>query len=244
MITEDGKVEFNETEQAVVDKIIGERLSREGIQDKNEIVDLLKEFGYEGTPAEIKFAVKQQAEEFKRQQVEAIEEEKLESLKEQAKEEGTTPQLLARIEKLEGKLSASDSERQAKEAVINQQIETEKMFNAQVKYFEETEETNDLAKLNENPKFIKFLQKQRPTGKPDFLVEVYKDFVDLVGSAEAEATAKIKANLDRSTSSGRSKGDASGGTYGLKESQIATCDEWNRKNPHMKMSYKEFSERN
>ena len=244
MITEDGKIEFNEQEQAVIDKAIGDRLSREAIHDKNEIVELLKDFGYEGTPAEIKYAVKQQAEEFKRQQEQAIKEEELETLKKQAEYTGTSPELLAEIKALKADLTEMKGERQAVKEAENQRIANDKMFSDQVDFFSQDEETKDvdLVKLNENPKFIKFLNKQRPTGNPDFLVEVYKDYMELVGGAESEALAKMQSNLSRSTSGGRSKGDSSG-TYGLSPEQISTVDDWNKKNPRMKMTYKEFSER-
>lgn len=244
-IREDGSVEFNEVEQAAVDKIIGERLARESVHDKNEIIETLKEFGYEGTPAEIKAAVKAQAEEFRQQKAAEDRQSELEELQQQAKEEGTTPALLAEIKELKAKVSEIEGERTALKQTETQRIAAQKQIEDQVNFFVNDPDTKDidLEKLNENPKFIKFLAKQKQTGKEDFLVEAYKDFVDLVGGAEARAIAKISSNLERSTASGREKGDSKGGTYGLTESQITACEDWNRKNPKMKMSYKEYSER-
>lgn len=237
MIDETGKVTFNEQEQQEVNRIIGERLSREGIQDKNEIVETLKEFGYEGTPAEIKQAIKEQAEYNRTQTAEAQKQADLDALKEQARNEGTSPELLKEIRELKADLADIKGERTAIKQAAEQKTAAETIFNKQVGFFQEHEETKgiDLEKLNNNPKFVKFLQKQRPTGKEDFLVEVYKDFAELVGGAEAEAIAKIQANVDRSTGSGRGKGDPTGGSYGLTENQRNLADENG-------MTYKQYSE--
>lgn len=245
MITEDGRIEFNEQEQEAVNKIVGDRLARESIHDKNEIIETLKEFGYEGTAAEIKAAVKQQAIEFKEAQAQAAREQELEDLQYQAKMTGTTPEMLAEIKELKAELSEIKGEREATKNAANQRIEETKTINAQLAYFAENEDTKnvDIVALNENAEFVEFLDDLRKSTEPDFLVKAYKKFIKYRGGAEEQAMAKIKSNLARSTSSGRAKGDSSGGTYGLSESQVATCEEWNRKNPQMKMTYKEYSER-
>jgi seryl-tRNA synthetase len=243
MKDETGKVVFDEDEQKEVDRIVGERLSREGIHDMKEIMEHLKPFGYEGTPAQIKAAIKADAEQFVDQLKEIEKQQALEQLQQQAKDTGTTPELLATIKALQDDMSAIKNKSKAAEDAVNQRIASEKMFDEQVKYFGECEDTKDIdiTKLNENPKFVRFLSKQRPTGKKDFLVEVYKDFVELVGGAEVEAAAKIQANIDRSTSSGR--GTSSDGAGSLTADEKAFVDDHNRRYPHMKMTYKEFSER-
>ena len=245
MITEDGKVEFNEQEQAVIDKAMGERLGREGIQDMKEIMEDLKKFGYTGTPAEIKAAIKADANDFVNQLKDSEKQQTLEQLQQQAKDTGTTPELLATINALKEDMSEIKNKSKAAEDAVNQQITAQKTHDDQIDYFATCEETKDvdLKKLNENPKFIKFLSKQRPTGKKDFLVEAYKDFAEIVGGAEAAAIAKINANLDRTTASGKTKGDSSGGTYGLTSAQIELVDDWNRKNPKNQMTYKKYAEK-
>jgi vacuolar-type H+-ATPase subunit I/STV1 len=231
--------------QADVDRILGERLGREGISDMKEVIEHLKEFGYEGTPAEIKAMVKADAEDFRQQQAKIAQQEQLDALKEQAKNEGTTPQLLARIDKLEKQLSDYEGEREAHKNAVKQQQTAAATARLQVKYFAENEETKDinLAALKDNPKFQEFMEDLRITDEPEFLVKAYKKFKKLVGDAEAAAIAKINANLDRSTASGRTKGDSSGGTYGLSAAQIELVDDFNRKNPKMKMSYKQYAEK-
>lgn len=244
MKTEDGKIVFDEDEQKEVDRIVGERLSREGVRDMKETLDTLKAFGYEGTPAEIKAAVRADAEAYSQQMAEIIKQEELDALKEQAKDKGTTPELLAEIKELKAELSEIKGERQAVKQTAQQQAAARAAANAQVKYFKEHDDTKDvdLVLLRDNPKFQKFLSKRVVTEDEDFLTEAYKDFVEFVGDAEAKAIAKINANVSRSTSGGRDKGDA-GSTYGLTSEEISTVDDWNKKNPHMKMSYKEFSQR-
>lgn len=243
MINEEGKVEFNETEQAEVNRIIGERLSREGIQDMKEIMEHLKPFGYTGTPAEIKSAIKADADDFVNQLRDSEKKETLEQLQQQAKDTGTTPELLATIKSLQDDLSAIKGKTKAVEDAENQRIATQKMQDEQIKHFTECEDTKDvdLKKLNENPKFLKFLSKQKQTGEQDWLVEAYKDFVELIGGVEAETIAKIQANGSRSSSSGR--GTSSDGAGGLTADEKAFVDDHNRRYPKMQMSYKEFNER-
>lgn len=243
MKDETGKVVFDEDEQKEVDRIVGERLSREGIHDMKEIMEHLKPFGYTGTPAEIKAAVKADAEDFVNQLKESEKQQTLEQLQQQARDTGTTPELLATIKALQDDMSAIKGKTKAVEDAENQRIANEKMLDTQIEFFKNSEDTKDidLGKLNENQKFVKFLSKQKPTGKPDFLVEAYKDFVELVGGAEAEAIAKIQLNQDRSTSSGRRTGNDGAGH--LTPDEKAFVDDHNRRYPHMKMTYQEFSER-
>lgn len=243
MKDENGKVVFDEDEQKEVDRIVGERISREGIQDMKEIMENLKSFGYTGTPAEIKAAIKVDADNFVKQLEDNEKQETLDALKEQAKNTGTTPELLATIKALQEDLSEIKGERKAVKDAEMQRISDQKKADEQVKYFAECDETKgvDLAKLIENPKFAKFLDKQRNNGKPDFIVEAYKDFVELIGGVEAETIAKIQANEYRSSSSGR--GTSSDGAGGLTADEKAFVDDHNRRYPHMKMTYKEFSER-
>jgi uncharacterized tellurite resistance protein B-like protein len=233
MITEDGKVEFTEAEQAEVNRIVGERLSRTGVHDMKEIVETLKEFGYNtedlaGTKAEIKA----QAAEFKRLQQEAIEQDRLESLKEQAKEEGTTPQLLAKIEKLEAKLLDIDGEREAKKQAAEQKRKEQERYVAEVGEFQEKFADVDVDKLLKNEDFAEFYEAANP--KLTFS-QVYEKFNKYATEAQKKAIAKIQANVDRSTSSGKGKGDPTGGTFGLTLNQQQLADDNG-------MTYKEYAD--
>src|SRR5690242_20529748 len=81
--------------QEDVERIIGERLAREraskvDYDDLKEVTELVQQFGYSGTPAEIKAALKAEAEERRK----AAE---LKDLEEEAATTGTSPELLAEI---------------------------------------------------------------------------------------------------------------------------------------------------
>lgn len=90
----------------------------------------------------------------------------------------------------------------------------------------------DPGKLESNPKFRKF-SKNRLYREP--LSAIYEDFVELVNDAERAAVEKASSKSSRSTGGGQS-----GGSDGLTPSQRAELEEWNRDNPTMKMTAKEF----
>lgn len=209
-----GKVTFNETEQAELNRIIEERLSREKAKyadydDVKGIAEELKAFGYEGTPREIREAVKSQREA-------AAKQAELEALKDEAKQDGASPALVAAIKKLEAKIEALEKPIQAKAQEEEAQKAAAEAWNAQVKEFEETYPDIDMTSLADDEDFMDFLRASAPNQS---MAKVWGRYSKLVGKAKAEATAKIKSNVDRSTSSGRSKSDPNGGTYGLSSTQ-------------------------
>lgn len=234
MIKEDGSVVFEGAEQQELDRIVGERLAREKSKyaDHDEIkgiVEELQQFGYEGTPTEIRQAIKMQREEVARQQ-------ELQQLQEQARQEGTSPELLAEIKELKKELSEIKGERTAIKQAEEDKKSKDEAWNKQLSEFNEAYENVDLDKLAVNPKFQKFVK-----GKSLPLKELYEDFVDFIGETEAEAIKKVMSKEQRSTSGG--KGTGTGGSYGLTDTQKATLAEWNEENPQLKMSEKEYAER-
>lgn len=236
MITEDGKVIFNEAEQAEVDRIIGERLARAKAEkpadydDLKEIEKELEAFGYSGTPAEKKAAIKAYKAELEAQK-------ELEILKEQAKNEGTSPELLKEIKELKKELEEIKGERQAQKQAVEQKKAADEAWNKQVKEMEEKYPDVDLDALAKDAKFLKFVK-----GKSGLtLSELYEDFIEFVGEAQAEALLKDKSKESRSTSSGKSQG--SDGAKGLTDEEKRFIDENNRRYPKNKITYKEFLER-
>jgi len=226
-IREDGTVVFEGAEQLELDRIVGERLSREKAKysdydDLKGLDEELKAFGYEGTAKERREAIKAQREAIATQA-------ELEELQEQAKEEGTSPQLLAEIKELKKELAEIKSERLAKKTESENKTKADEAWNKQVTEFQEEYADVDLDKLAENPKFKKFIK-----GKALPLKELYADFTDFIGETEVEAIVKMKAKEDRSTGSGKGSGNE-GGNYGLTPGQQALC----KKNG---MAYKEYSE--
>jgi len=209
-----GKVTFNETEQAELNRIVEERLGREkakyaDYEDIKGIAEELKAFGYEGTPKDIREAVKSQREA-------AAKQAELEALKDEAKQSGNSPELLATIKKLEAKIEALEKPIQAKAQEEEAQKEAKKRWDEQVVEFEGAYPDIDMTSLADDEDFMDFLRASAPNQS---VAKVWGRYSKLVGKAKAEATAKIKSNVDRSTSSGRSKSDPNGGTYGLSSTQ-------------------------
>lgn len=225
-IREDGTVVFEAVEQAEIDRIVGERLSREKAKysdydDLKGLDEELKAFGYEGTAKERREAIKLQREAMATQA-------ELEELQEQAETEGTSPELLKEMKELKKELAEIKGERQAKMAEKEAKVKADEAWNKQVTEFQEEYADVDLDKLAENPKFKKFIK-----GKALPLKELYADFTDFIGETEVEAIVKMKAKEERSTGTG--KGNSEGGNYGLTPNQQALC----KKNG---MAYKEYSE--
>lgn len=216
--------------QEDVDRIVGERLTREkskfaDYDDLKEVAESLKAWGYEGTTAEVKAVIKQQAEERRK----AAE---LAALEEEAETTGTSPELLAEIKALKKEMAEikEDKKKQTKEQEEKQKAEEK--FQADMKELNEKHPDVDVEKLNDNKKFIEFINDSRPGLT---LLQLYDKYIDLVGGAEKAAIAKIKANDERSTFSGKAKADPSGGTHGLTEHQQKLAKEND-------MSFKEYAD--
>lgn len=91
----------------------------------------------------------------------------------------------------------------------------------------------DLAALDMNPSFKKFCGSRY--GK-ESVVTLYEDYVALVHEAE-------KAGRAKDTRSERSTGSGAVGGAVLSSAQKRSLDEWNRRNPDMKMTAKEYLSR-
>jgi chromosome segregation ATPase len=222
--------------QADVDRIVGERLHRERSKHETELAEYketlneLEEFGYTGTVQEKRQAIRAYKEELKKAQ-------ELESLQDEATQSGTSPELLAEIRELKKELSEIKAERQAKETAMKEEVRKNKEWEDQITEFEEAYSDVDLKELNNNDRFIKFIK-----GKQGTLKDLYADFVDFIGDTEKSTIIKMKSKEARSTTSSKGSGGSDGGTYGLNSEQLATLEDWNRRNPQMKMSPKEFSQ--
>jgi transcriptional regulator with XRE-family HTH domain len=236
MKTEDGKIVFDEEEQAEVNRIVGERVARVKSEkpidydDLQEIAKDLEDFGYAGTPAEKKAAIKAYKESLREQS-------NYQEEIEHAANDGEIPdeKVLNALAKKFG-VSADKVEKAIKKVISLDDAEERKQkddesWNNEVSEFEGKYSTVDIAKLAEDKKFIKFAK-----GKNIPLVEKYEEYLEFLGDSEKEFTAKIQSNIDRSTSSGKQKGDALGGTYGLSADEQELAAENG-------MSYKDFSER-
>lgn len=229
----DGKVVFDETEQAEVDRIIGERLARAKVEkpadydDLQEIAQYLEDFGYSGTPAEKKAAIKAYREEIKQQR-------ELEELQKQAKTEGTSPELLAEIRELKKELSEIKGERQAQKQAVEEQKRKDEDWSKQVKEFKEEYADIDLDALNGDEDFLEFA-----TGKQGTLKTIYERYIKYTSKLKEktaeEVTVKYKAKELSSTGTGKGGGKSEASEYGLSERQKQLAK-------GNGMSYKEYAE--
>lgn len=89
----------------------------------------------------------------------------------------------------------------------------------------------DIVKLEQNRNFRKFCG-SRFGVEP--LAELYDDYKAIVGGAESAGRAGAESRRSRSTGSGSAGGEV------LSASQRAALAQWNRDNPDMKMTAKEF----
>ena len=89
----------------------------------------------------------------------------------------------------------------------------------------------DVAKLERNESFRKFCGSRFGM---ESLAELYTDYKTIVGGAESAGRAGAESRSRRSTGSGGAGGEM------LDAYQRARLDAWNRENPDMKMTAKEF----
>ena len=92
----------------------------------------------------------------------------------------------------------------------------------------------DVQKLDNNQAFRKFCGSRY--GKEP-LADLYESYVELVGDASKAATIKAEAKSARSTGTGEKGGEV------LSPAQKKALDEWNKMNPEMAMTPKEFLSR-
>ena len=158
-----------------------------------------------------------------------------EQLQERAKTEKRTMAELRREE--EDRKLAAQKRRELQEAETQEAAEkAEREFILQdAQDFAKKNPDVDIGKLEKNQRFRKFCGNR--FGKEP-LAGLYEDYVELVGEAAASAAEKAKSKQERSVGSG-----AGSGGGGLTAAQQKELDAWNRNNPNMKMTAKEFMER-
>jgi len=208
MKDESGKIVFDADEQVEVDRIVQDRVARvkkevpEDYEELKEIANELEGFGYSGTAAEKKTAIKAEREQRSKQQ-------ELYELQEEADQKGASPEVLSEIKQLKSELNELKGEREALKKAETDKKTADEAFNKQVHEFGEKYPDVDLAKVGENPKFLKFVK-----GRTGTLAELYTDFVDFVGETEKEletlrktVEAKEANQKNAETSTGSVKGE-------------------------------------
>lgn len=242
MKDESGKVVFDAEEQAKVDEIVKERLSRhkpDDYDDLKEVYDDIGEF-FEGTTiAEKKANIKALKEAQKQQALtEEVEEFEVEdeddipnedTLNSIAKKLGTTP------DKVENAFKVL-IEKQTKE-------ETDKILKAdwekQQQEFIGKYPDLDLAQLEKDEDFIEYTENRVGT-----LLNIYEAYVKFTSKRDQKTADEIRAKFKSKEllSTGTGKGGANDNT-GLSQQEKETLELWNKQNPHLKMSATEFKNR-
>jgi hypothetical protein len=214
--------------QAEVDAMMAKRWKDSELTaaELREMTDMVKQFGYEGTPAEVKAQMKAELEERNKKR-------ELKELEEEAKSKGADPELLKEIKELKKELGEIKKEREDRSKEAEAKKAADDAWLKQVDDFKVKHPDVDMDKLGKNEKFVRFLSRSNPKLA---LIDVYEDYLELASEAEKSAIEKIKSNDERSTSSGRGKGDADGGTYGLNATQQSIAREGG-------LSFKEYAER-
>ena len=240
---EQGNVFFDADEQAVVDKAVQERLDRDrksraaekpaDYDDLSSIAAQLQELGYAGTPAQVNEALRKDREAQRAQR-------ELQEAEARAHRNGTSPELekeITRLQKIveenEAFISSKKMEDEQRKRTAEQEKEADRQWNENVKEFETAYPDVTISSLANDKRFVAFAE-----GKKGPLVKIYERYLEFAGDDKGAAKARDKES--RSTGSGSG---SRGREYGLSAEQKATLAEWNRRNPNLQMTEKEFAER-
>lgn len=157
---------------------------------------------------------------------------KAEKLEAEAKRKGTTVQKLQEDQENQSWIARKRREEAEQKKAMEALNARNQFIRDDLAKFMEKYPDVDPGKLEKNQKFRRFAGKRLYN---ESLSELYADFVDLVSDAERSAVEKAASKAGRSTGGGQS-----GGGDGLTPSQRSDLEEWNRNNPSMKMTAKEF----
>lgn len=231
MKDENGNIVFDVEEQKKVDEIVQQRLARvktekpSDYEDLKEIEKELEEFGYSGTPAEKKAAIKAYKEQLKTQK-------ELEELQEQAANDGITPELAREIRELKKDLEELKSEKKAKIEEAEAKRKQDENFNTQVAEFKEKHSEINLSLLEKDEDFIEYA-----TGRTGSLTTLYEGYVKFTSRLKEKTSDEVatKFKVKELSSTGSGKGSPEGGDYGLSERQKELAKQ-------NKIPYKEYAE--
>lgn len=157
---------------------------------------------------------------------------KADKLEQEAKKRGTTVEQLQEDEENKAWIARKRREDAEREKAAKEIEVRNNFLRADIENFVSKFPDVDPGKLEKNEKFRKFAG-SRMYREP--LADLYTDFVDMVSEAERSAVERASSKASRGTGGGQS-----GGGDGLTPKQRAELEEWNRDNPSMKMTAKEF----
>ena len=158
-----------------------------------------------------------------------------EQIRQRAQDEQRTEEDIRREDEDKRLAAQKRAELQEQADAKKREDERRAFIMADAKAFMEKFPKVDLQKLDENKKFRRFCGRRYGL---EPLADLYQDYLDLVGSVAEETAAKA------SSRNARGAGNGTGSTGGgLTAEQRETLEAWNRNNPELKMTEKEFLER-
>jgi len=192
--------------QADIDRIVGERLARE----KKQVSKTPHQEFVEKQATRLGITPEQYMQRFE-DTVHTSE------LQREALEKGKDPDQYVHDKQLEERLNRIEAEKSAKEKTDAAQAEADEAWIKQEKEFMEAHPEVDLKKLNDSETFTEFAANSNPRLS---LLQIYNNYVKLVGKAEAEAITRSTRRSERSTGSGREPAGVDADTMLTKEQRI------------------------
>lgn len=153
-------------------------------------------------------------------------------IQDRAKKENKPLSEIEEEERDKDRLREMKADEAAKEKKEREQEKLREFVRKDAADFRERHPEADIKALTENKSFLRFCGSRY--GKEP-LADLYEDWQEIAGDAAKTAAAKAESKEKRSTGTG-----GGAGAETLTKSQQAELDEWNRENPRMKMSAKEF----
>lgn len=158
-----------------------------------------------------------------------------ERIRKKAEDSGRSVQEVTEEEDALDYLAEKKAAERAKQKKQDAEREMEEWISQDVVNFAAEYPDVDITKLSENKSFQRFCGSR--FGKEP-MADLYADWLELVGTAQQAAVAKKDSKASRSTGTG-----GGAGAETLTAAQQRHLDEWNRENPGMKMTAKEFLSR-
>jgi DnaJ family protein A protein 5 len=171
--------------------------------------------------------------EFEAKQESKLEEARLEKLKNEAYAKGIDEDVYIQSQETYEFVKAQKAEKLAREQAEKEAIIRKQQADNDIAEFNVANPDVDVAKLLTSVKFAKFAKGKIGT---DSLATVYEDYKDFISETEQATILKIASKKNRSTGGGNGASTQST----LNKGQQLLLDNWNKKNPDMKMTVEEF----
>ena len=155
--------------------------------------------------------------------------------KEEAENKGIDPDIYIELQESKEYRRKQLAKEALAEAETDHKKKNQEMAKADMNEFKKTYPDVDVNKTLDSTLFKKFAN-HKLGNQP--LAEIYSDFLEITGEAQKTAVKKVLSKTERST------GTSSGTTEpALTNEQKKALEDWNRRNPELKMTAKEYLRR-